>query len=68
MCYILRSVKYNDSVLNSLIGENVLNYQEEDYNLFKADSNKESYMDVAKRNENDDYSKYLEDEKIDLDY
>lgn len=68
MCYILRSVKYNDSVLNSLIGENVLNYQEEDYNLFKADSNKESYMDVAKRNENEEYSKYLEDEKIDLDY
>ena len=68
MCYILRSVKFNDSVLNSLIGENVLNYQEEDYNLFKADSNKESYMDVAKRNENEDYSKYLEDEKINLDY
>ena len=68
MCYILRSVKYNDSVLNSLIGENVLNYQEEDYNLFKADSSKESYMDVAKRNENEEYSKYLEDEKINLDY
>ncbi|MBR3211325.1 MAG: hypothetical protein IKF71_05270 [Bacilli bacterium] len=68
MCYILRSVKFNDSVLSSLIGENVLNYQEEDYNLFKADSSKESYMDVAKRNENEDYSKYLEDEKINLDY
>ena len=68
MCYILRSVKFNNSVLESLIGENVLDYQEEDYNLFKADSSKESYMDVAKRNENEEYSKYLEDEKIDLDY
>ena len=68
MCYILRSVTYNNSVLESLIGENILNYQEEDYSLFKADSSKESYMDVAKRNENEEYSKYLEDEKIDLDY
>ena len=68
MCYILRSVKFNNSVLGSLIGENVLDYQEEDYSLFKADSSKESYMDVAKRNENEEYSKYLEDEKIDFDY
>lgn len=68
MCYILRSVKFNNMVLDSLIGENVLDYQEEDYNLFKADSSKESYMDVAKRNESEEYSKYLEDEKINLDY
>ena len=68
MCYILRSVQFNNSVLDSLIGENVLDYQEEDYTLFKADSSKESYMDVAKRNENEEYSKYLEDEKINLDY
>ena len=68
ICYILRSVKYNDSVIESLIGDNVLSYQEEDYSLFKADSNKETYMDVVKRNESDEYNKYLEDEKIDLDY
>lgn len=68
MCYILRSVKYKRSVLESLVGENVLSYQEEEYNLFKADSSKESYMDVVKRNETEEYSKYLEDEKIDLDY
>ena len=68
MCYILRSVKYNNAVLDSLIGENVLDYQEEEYSLFKADSSKESYMDVAKRNESEEYSKYLEDEKIDIDY
>ena len=68
MCYILRSVKFNNSILDSLIGENVLDYQEEEYSLFKADSSKESYMDVAKRNESEEYSKYLEDEKIDIDY
>ena len=68
MCYILRSVKFNDSVLESLIGENVLNYKEEDYTLFKADSSKETYMEIVKRNENKDYSKFIEDEKIDIDY
>jgi hypothetical protein len=68
MCYILRSVKFNDSVLESLIGENVLNYKEEDYTLFKADSSKETYMEIVKRNENEDYSKFIEDEKIDIDY
>ena len=68
ICYILRSVKFNDVVIESLIGENALDYKEEDYSLFKADSNKESYMDVIKRNESDDYNKYLEDEKINIDY
>ena len=68
MCCILRSVKFNDSVIESMIGENALDYQEEDYSLFKADSNKESYMEVVKRNENDEYNKYLEDEKIDINY
>ncbi len=68
MCSILRTVKFNDAVLESLIGENVLNYKEEDYTLFKADSSKESFLDVVEREETDLYKKDLEDEKIELDY
>ena len=68
ICYILRSVRYNDAVIESMIGENALDYQEEDYSLFKANSNKETYMEVVKRNESEEYNKYLEDEKIDIDY
>jgi len=67
MCSVLRTVKYNDKVLESLIGENKLNYKEEDYTLFKADSSKESFLDVVKKEETDKYKKDLEDEKIDLD-
>jgi Mor family transcriptional regulator len=67
MCYILRSVKFNDAVLESLIGENILDYMEEDYSLFKADSSKEDFLDVVEREETDAYKKDLEDEKIDLD-
>ena len=67
MCLILRTVRYNDVVLESLIGENKINYKEEDYTLFKADSSKESFLDVVEREETDKYKKDLEDEKIDLD-
>ena len=67
MCCILRTVKFNDYILESLIGENVLNYKEEDYTLFKADSSKESFLDVVEREETERYKKDLEDEKIDLD-
>ena len=67
MCCILRSIKFNDKVLESIIGENALDYKEEDYTLFKADSSKESFLDVVEREETDRYKKDLEDEKIDLD-
>ena len=67
MCSILRTVKFNDKILESLIGENKLDYKEEDYSLFKADSSKESFLDVVEREETDLYKKDVEDEKIDLD-
>lgn len=65
--YILRSVKYNDKVLESIVGDNVLDYKEVEYNLFKANSNKESFLDVVEREETDKYKKDIEDEKIELD-
>lgn len=68
MSYVLKSVKFNRTVLESLIGENVLDYQEENFSLFKADSSSESFMDIVERTETDAYKKDLEDEKIELDY
>ncbi len=67
MCCILRSFQFNDTILESLIGENILDYKEEDYTLFKADSTKENFLDVVEREETDRYKKDLEDEKIDID-
>ncbi len=66
MSYILRSVKYNDKVLESMIGDNALDYKEVEYSLFKADSSKESFLDVVEREETDKYKKDIEDEKIEL--
>ena len=67
MCCVLRSIRFNNSILESLIGENALDYKEEDFTLFKADSSKESFLDVVEREETDRYKKDIEDEKIDLD-
>ncbi len=67
MCSILRTVQFNNVVLESLIGDNILDYKEEDYTLFKADSSEEDFLDVVEREETDLYKKDLEDEKIDLD-
>ena len=68
MSYILRSVKFNRSVVESLVGENVSEYDEENFSLFKADNSAESFLDVVERTETDAYRKDLEDEKIELDY
>ena len=38
MCYILQSVKFHDKVLESLIGDNVLSYKEESFNIFESNS------------------------------
>lgn len=66
MCYILRSVKFNDKILDSLIGENTLDYKEENYSLFDSNSSNETFLGVVEKYETDDYKKDLEDEKIDL--
>lgn len=68
MCFILRSVKFNDKVLESLIGDNILDYKEENYSLFESNSSKESFLDVVEREETSRYKKDIEDEKIDLGY
>lgn len=67
MASILRTITFNDTVLESLIGENKLDYKEENYTLFKADSSKESFLDVVEREETEKYKKDVEDEKINLD-
>lgn len=42
ICYLLRSVDFNKKLLESLIGENVLDYKEESFNIFEsqAENNK----------------------------
>ena len=62
-----KTIKFNDVVLESLIGDNILNYKEENFALFEAETSKEDFLDVVSEYEQDAYNEDLEDEKIVLD-
>lgn len=71
MCYVLRTMEFNDKVLESLIGENVLSYQEEDFTLFDDDSSNEDLLEVVGDSDAKDKKKAEEDDnsiKVDKDY
>lgn len=56
---ILRSIEYNDNIIANLLGDDVLSYQEETYNIFNTESSESS--NVLKAIEED---KYVEEESI----
>lgn len=67
--YILKTLKYNDVVIDSLIGENKIEYQEEQFDLFKSDGSSDNYLKTADdydNSENDEDEKLLEDDSIKL--
>lgn len=66
MSYLLRSIKFNRNVLNSIIGENGLSYKEERYSLFKDDNSKEDFLDVVYKNEDKAYKEAVDEDKIKL--
>lgn len=66
MCYILRSVKFNDKVLESLVGDNVLSYAEESFSLFDTTTTHDDFLEVESNNLSG--YKYAKDQEvIDLD-
>ncbi len=66
MSYLLRSIKFNRSVLSSLIGENALSYKEKHYSLFDNDNNREDFLDVVYQNEDKAYKEAVDEDKIKL--
>lgn len=68
MCFILRTVKFNDDVLESLIGDNVLSYQEENFTLFDTESSNEDFLEVVEDSESTSEESYFKsDEEFELD-
>ena len=49
--YILNSIKFQDSLIDSLVGEASLKYHEEDFNIFKANGNDTKFIDVVEQND-----------------
>lgn len=56
---ILSSVKYNDNILSTTIGNNQLNYKEEKFSLFDSQREEGNFLDYI-----EEYDIYKEDEKI----
>ncbi len=44
---ILGSVKYNDKVLETTVGENILNYKEETYNIFETKKDTSNFLNYV---------------------
>ena len=55
--YILKSIEYNNSVIENLMGDDVLNFYEEEFNIFNTKGSENNYITV-----DDDYEE--EEEKI----
>lgn len=45
---ILKSVEYNDSIIANLMGDDVLNFSEEEFNIFNTKGSESSYLTVDK--------------------
>lgn len=58
---ILSSIKYNDKVLDTLVGENILDYKEEVYNIFETKKNTSNFLDYIEEYEDIEEEKYDED-------
>lgn len=54
---ILKSVEYNDSIIANLMGDDILNFSEVEFNIFNTKGNESNYLTV-----DDDTTK--EDTKI----
>ncbi len=53
--YILSSIKYNRSILETLVGDNVLNYKEEEFDIFKSKRKTGDFLDYV-----EEYGKYYD--------
>ena len=54
---ILSSVKYNEKVLDTIVGENILNYKEENYNIFETNKDASNFLDYVKEYDSEETTK-----------
>ena len=66
MSSIIRSVSYNDKIINSLIGKDVYNKKDENYVLFKDKTTVEDFLEIVDKYDSN-YKKHRDDEAIQLD-
>ena len=54
---ILKTIKFNDIIIESLIGENQIEYKEEKFNLFGSEPANDSYLDIIDDQKKDETNK-----------
>ena len=54
---ILKSVGYNDSIIANLMGDDVLNFSEEEFNIFNTKGSESNYLTVDKDAKNEEDTK-----------
>lgn len=70
VCTLLSSINYNDKVLETIIGDNVLNYEEESFNIFTTKKSDSNYLDYVEKYDSiyDSDSNIKDEDHIDLDF
>ena len=43
---VLKSIEYNDNIINNLFGKDILNYLEEEFNIFHTTSSDSTYIQI----------------------
>lgn len=68
MAYILSSIQYNDQVINTLIGENALEYKEEKFDIFESKREQSNFLEWIEKYDNYEETKDNEKNQDILDY
>lgn len=66
MAYILNSVRYQDLLLDSLVGEGSLKYTEESFNIFKSNGNDSNFLDIIEKYD-DGRTNSRDEDRLELD-
>lgn len=64
---ILRSVTYKDTILATLIGENILDYNEEVFNIFRPKREEGSFLEYDESYEDDDKNNVVDEDQLPID-
>lgn len=67
ICQILSSTKYNHKVLATIIGDKVLDYKEESFNIFTTKKSNTNYLDYIEKYDSGAVTKHDEENKMDED-
>ena len=63
---MLSSLRYKDKILEALVGDNVLNYKEESFNIFTTKKSTTNYLDYIKQYDQEYDVKLTDNDKINI--